>query len=124
MFATPSCRAMSGRFSGALLNFRVEVRAMTLRSATFANRVRISSCTPSVKNALSGSRLRFSNGKTAMLLAGISAAAFEAVVAAGEVGGLSGRSDHHQPTPIISTKHSATAVHRYLRDTRVDSVSG
>src|SRR5262245_14924222 len=123
MFATPSCFAMSGKFSGALLNFWVEVRAMTLRSATFASRVRISSCTPSVKNALSGSRLRFSNGRTAMLLAGISAAALEAVVAAGEVEVLFGRSDHHQPTPIINAKQSATAVHRYLRDARVDSVS-
>src|SRR5215475_13167464 len=124
MFATPSCRAMSGRFSGALLNFRVEVRAMTLRSATFANRVRISSCTPSVKNALSGSRLRFSNGRTAMLLAGISAPVLEVGVATREVAVLSGRSDHHQPTQIINTKNSATSVHRYLRDARVDSVSG
>src|SRR4030095_15711430 len=125
MFATPSCFAMSGRFSGALLNFRVEVREMTLRSATFASRVRISSCTPSVKKALSRSRLKFSNGRTAMLLAGISVPALEAViVAGGEVTALSGRSDHHQPTPIINTKHSATAAHRNLRDARIDSVSG
>src|SRR5262249_49108120 len=124
MFATPSSCAMSGKFSGVLLNLRVEVRAMTLRSATFASLVRISSCTPSVKNALSGSRLRFSNGRTAMLLAGIAAPAFEAVVATREVAVLSVRSDHHQPTPIINTKNSATAAHRYLRDGRVDSVSG
>jgi hypothetical protein len=39
---------------------------MTFRSAIFAKSVRISSCTPSVKYALSGSRLRFSNGSTAI----------------------------------------------------------
>src|SRR5947199_2640881 len=123
MFVTSSCFATSRKSVGALLNFWVDVRAMTLRSATFASRVRISSCTPSVKNALSGSRLRFSNGRTAMLLAGTSAAALEAVVAAGEVGVPRGRSDHHQPTPIINKKNSATAVARNLRDAGVDAVS-
>src|SRR5438034_9428000 len=44
-----------------------EVRLMTFNAAILARSVRISSCTPSVKNALSGSRLRFSNGRTAML---------------------------------------------------------
>src|SRR4029453_2820935 len=124
MFATPSCFAMSGRLSGALLNFRVEERAMTLRSATFASRVRISSCTPSVKNALSGSRLRFSNGRTAMLLAGIGRDELLAVpFSCGEAGVLRGRSDPHQPTPIIYAKTRPTAAHKNLRDACVDAVS-
>src|SRR5213075_2651813 len=66
MCATPSCFAIWGRLSGVLLKCCVEVREMTFRSATFANRVRISSCTPSQKYALSGSRLRLSNGSTAI----------------------------------------------------------
>src|SRR5215510_9751081 len=41
---------------------------MTLRSEIVASLVKISSCTPSAKKALSGSELRFSNGNTAMLL--------------------------------------------------------
>src|SRR5947207_5682566 len=72
MLETPSCFAISGKFSGALLNFWVDVREITLRSATLASRVRISSCTPSAKKALSGSRLRLSNGKTAIDLLAIS----------------------------------------------------
>ena len=40
--------------------------------------MRISSCTPSVKKALSGSRLRFSNGSTAMLFSGITEAGADA----------------------------------------------
>src|SRR5204862_7761226 len=66
MFITPSCRAMSRKSDGALLKRCVDVREITFRSATFANRVRISSCTPSQKYALSGSRLRLSNGSTAI----------------------------------------------------------
>src|SRR6266480_5537254 len=51
-----------------------EVRLITFRSATFARSARISSCTPSVKKALSGSRLKFSNGSTAMRFSGIAVA--------------------------------------------------
>src|SRR6266705_3565161 len=51
-----------------------DVRLITFRSATFARSARISSCTPSVKKALSGSRLRFSNGNTAMLFSRIAVA--------------------------------------------------
>src|SRR3954447_20678617 len=48
-----------------------DVRLITLRSAILARLVRISSCTPSVKKTLSGSRLRFSNGRTATLFSEI-----------------------------------------------------
>src|SRR5262245_46829475 len=58
-----------------------------------------------------------------MLFAGISGASIADAVAVGEVGVLRGRSDHHQPTPIINAKTSATAAHRNLRDARVDAVS-
>src|SRR5204862_7858261 len=75
MFITPSCRAMSRKSDGALLKRCVDVREITLRSATFARRVRISSCTPSQKYALSGSRLRLSNGNTAIDLFAIVAVA-------------------------------------------------
>src|SRR5437868_10764483 len=51
-----------------------EVRLMTFKSAILARSVRISSCTPSVKKALSGSRLKFSNGSTATLFSGMVAA--------------------------------------------------
>ena len=47
-----------------------DVRLMTLRSATFAKSVRIASCTPSLKCAYCVSSLKFSNGNTAMLVAG------------------------------------------------------
>src|SRR4029450_4029196 len=50
-----------------------EVRLITFRSAILARSVKISSCSPSVKKALSGSRLRFSKGRTAMLLSEITA---------------------------------------------------
>ena len=63
MLVTPSCFAICRKSSGALLNRCVDVREITLRSATFARRVRISSCTPSPKNALSGSRLKLSKAK-------------------------------------------------------------
>src|SRR5246127_757872 len=66
MWATPSCFAISPKFSGLLLKRRVEVREITFSSAIFDNRVRISSWMPSAKYALSGSWLRFSNGKTAI----------------------------------------------------------
>ena len=52
-----------------------EVRLITFRSAIFARWVRISSCTPPAKNAFSVSRLRFSNGSTAMLFSGTFAGA-------------------------------------------------
>ena len=42
------------------------VRLITLRSAIFASLVKMSSWTPSAKNACSFSSLRFSNGSTAM----------------------------------------------------------
>src|SRR5713101_5780884 len=71
MLITPSCFATARKSSGALLNRCVDVRAITFRSATFASRVRISSCTPSAKKALSGSRLRLSKGKTAIDFRGI-----------------------------------------------------
>src|SRR6187402_239607 len=59
-----------------------------------------------------------------MLLTGISAAAAGGrPFSAPEVGVPCGRSDHHQPTPIINAKTSATAVHKNLRDARVGSVS-
>src|SRR6266550_1327171 len=44
------------------------VRLITLRSATLARWFRISSCTPSVKKAFCLLSLRFSNGRTAILL--------------------------------------------------------
>jgi len=37
MFVTPSCFAIAGKFSGALLKCCVDVREITFRSATFAN---------------------------------------------------------------------------------------
>ena len=43
IFATPSCFAISGRFSGALLKRCVDVREITFRSAILERRVRISS---------------------------------------------------------------------------------
>src|ERR1700756_2550761 len=49
-----------------LLYCITEVRLITFKSATLARFVRISSCTPSAKYALFGSRLRLSKGKTAM----------------------------------------------------------
>ena len=45
-----------------LLYCITDVRLMTFKSAIFARSLRISSCTPSAKNAFSGSALRFSNG--------------------------------------------------------------
>src|SRR5438270_4363846 len=54
-----------------LLYCITDVRLITFRSATLARDVRIWSCTPSVKKALSGSRLIFSNGRTATLFSGI-----------------------------------------------------
>ena len=48
-FATPSCRAISRKLSGALAYFEVEVREITFSAATLAKRVRISSWMPSAK---------------------------------------------------------------------------
>ena len=55
------------------------MRLITLRSATLARLERISSCTPSVKKAVSWFALKFSNGRTAMLFSGIEAATAEVV---------------------------------------------
>src|SRR5206468_8338671 len=76
---TPSCFPTSRKLSGALLYFCVELREMTLRAAILESRVKISSWIPSAKYALDFSSLRLSNGRTAMLLPGISTAAFDPV---------------------------------------------
>src|SRR3546814_1908294 len=68
--ATPSFRAICFRFSGWLAYFSVEVREITFRSPMSASRVKIRSCMPAPKYSLSGSRERFSNGSTAIDLAG------------------------------------------------------
>src|SRR6266581_7349927 len=70
MLDTPSCFAIWARFPGLLSYCRVEVREITFNALIFASRVRISSWMPFAKKALSGSRLRFSNGNTAMLFPG------------------------------------------------------
>src|SRR5213596_384824 len=71
MFATPSSCAIWRRFRLASLLYCITLRRlMTFRSAIFARSVRISSCTPSAKKALSGLRLKFSNGNTATLFSG------------------------------------------------------
>src|SRR5262245_39490405 len=51
------------------------VRLITLRSAIFARLVKISSWTPSAKNAFSWFALMLVKGRTAMLLSGITGAA-------------------------------------------------
>src|SRR4051812_37650061 len=86
-----------------------EVRLMTFRSATLAKSVRISSCTPSVKNAFSLSLLRFSKGRTAILFSGM----VEAVPGAGLAAGFDGatvvdldedwREKNQIAVPIISS---------------------
>src|ERR1044072_9938114 len=58
---------------------------MTLRSENFASAVRMSSCTPSVKNAFSLSSLRLAKGSTAMLFWGRTI--FAAELLAGTGGG-------------------------------------
>src|SRR5256714_13394839 len=99
---------MSGKFSGELLKRCVDVRAITLRSATFESRVRISSWTPSAKNALSGSRLRLSKGRTAIDFSGIATGAGDDAVAAGGASDLTIRSREvpenrqRRPPPIAS----------------------
>src|SRR5206468_10793705 len=75
MCITPSCFAISRKSEGALLNRWVDVREITFRSAILARRVRISSWMPSAKYALSGSRLRLSNGRTATDFSGIAGVA-------------------------------------------------
>ena len=71
MLARRAAARFARKFSGELLYFCVEVREITFRSAILASRVRISSWMPSAKYALSGLRLRFSNGRTAMFFSGI-----------------------------------------------------
>src|ERR1041384_3763345 len=51
-------------------NFITDERLVTLRSLIFARLVRMSSCTPSAKNELSLSGLKFWNGNTARVLSG------------------------------------------------------
>src|SRR5947207_14825093 len=99
MFATPSCLAMSGKFSGALLKRWVEVRAITLRSDTFASRVKISTCTPSVKYAFDLSSRKLAKGRTAIDL-------FETVAAAPYRGA---DLDLMRPNPHISKPVATTA---------------
>jgi hypothetical protein len=71
---TPSCCPISRRLRGRPLRYCITLeRLMTFRSAMFARSVRISSCTPSAKYALSLSLLRFSKGRTATLFSGIAA---------------------------------------------------
>ena len=70
-FATPSCWPILRRSRAVSLLYCItDVRPITFRSAIRARLLRISSCTPSAKNALSESRLRLSNGSTAMLFSG------------------------------------------------------
>src|SRR5438067_5076317 len=80
------------------------VRLMTFRSATFARLVRISSCTPSAKNAFSLFSLRFSNGRTATLLLGAVMADAPAADAGSDFALLdAGRfRDHHHPMPTAT----------------------
>ena len=73
---TPSSCATLFKLSGLLWYPAVEVREITLRSRTVANFVRISSFMPSAKYALSGSWLRFSKGRTAMLFSGTEGVVF------------------------------------------------
>src|SRR3546814_5617764 len=75
MCATPSSCAICFRLSGWLAYCSVEVREITFRSPIPASLVRIRSCMPATKYSLSGSRERFSNGSTAIDLAGGAAAA-------------------------------------------------
>src|SRR2546423_4899964 len=71
-WATPSCWPISRRLRCTPVLYCItDVRLITFRSATLARSVRISSCTPSVKNAFSLLSLKFSNGSTAILFSGI-----------------------------------------------------
>ena len=72
--ATFSACAISGRLRVDVFLYCITmVRLITFRSAIFAKSVRISSWTPSAKNANALSWLKFSNGKTAIDFAGKSA---------------------------------------------------
>src|SRR2546430_11975039 len=93
-----------------------EVRLITFRSAILERSVKISSCTPSVKNGLSGPRLRFSNGSPAMLFS----VTATALGAAGDGGFLCDCAVHHQPIPMISNK--TIAAGRNFRDVDFDCV--
>src|SRR5689334_7041776 len=64
---------MSRKFRARPLYCITLVRLITFKSETFARSERISSWTPSVKNAVSWFALKFSNGNTAMLFSGIDA---------------------------------------------------
>src|SRR5262245_61103717 len=80
-----------------------EVRLMTFKSAIFAKLFRISSCTPSVKNAFSGSALRLANGSTAMLFDGIAPVAV--------INFSCERRNIQNPTPTATTRRkTATAA--------------
>src|SRR5438477_12430014 len=97
------------------------VRLMTLRPESFARAVRISSCTPSVKNAFCLSSLRFSKGRTAMLFSGAVAAAVGAGVAAGAadvvvVAEAGARRQRYPPTTTAVTNIMEVAtIHGLVR---------
>src|SRR2546421_150641 len=107
---------MSRRLRAASLLYCItEVRLITFRSATLAKAVRIWSCTPSVKKTLSGSRLIFSNGRTATLFS-LTAVAGGMGVAAGEGDALlpltrGAERRERRMAPMISA-----AIHPPLRD--------
>src|SRR6266581_6957487 len=89
-----------------------EVRLITFRSATFARSARISSCTPSVKNAFSWFALRFSNGSTAILFSGI---AVETPATAPTLGRAGLKTPKYQPPTASASKQSdASTITRTL----------
>src|SRR5436190_13248338 len=74
----PSCCAISLRLRLIPLLYCItEVRLITFRSLIFARFESNSSWMPAAKNAFSFSSLRFSSGRTAILLSGRDGAAFE-----------------------------------------------
>src|SRR5207248_8179469 len=97
-----------------------DVRLITFRSAIFERSVRISSCTPSVKKALSGSRLRFSKGKTAIVFSGTAAAVVTGVAAGTAVvplplaTGAERRDNRNPPRASAATINTAAAITQLL----------
>ncbi len=63
--ATPNSSATVRRFTARSRYSMTEVREITFRSSTLARCARMSSCTPSLKNWLSGSWFMFVKGSTA-----------------------------------------------------------
>src|SRR5207237_7389262 len=97
-----------------------EVRLITLRSAIRERLVKISSCTPSVKKALSGSRLRFSKGKTAIVFSGKAAEVTGVATGDGGVlvfaeGGARRQTSSPPITSTASTTPAAATIHILLR---------